>query len=402
MNLFIRKILIMSMNYLLTNQPLRINAGSRHRVLFGAMFLLTSFFELGAEPVTPLVTPTINPVQESSKKTTEQAPVLGFTPSPKDAPVAPPENDALGVLPSDPNVEPLVDNQTAPLAPLDTTILGYDASADIPLESRDPANDRFSHDGMATNDFAYLPWTPAGGSSGPSISRGLFNGFSSVPGSNLLGRGSLNSLDEGFGFSTALSGTYDSNPSQGYSTPVNSGQGDFFTTLGGTVEYRSTASTWSYAASYSGAYNQYLDQTSLSGYNQSAAASLNYESGPMTVGATLGINYGSGANRNYGSVVDEISYIYGLQARYRISGKTSITGYLSQSINDASGGPSTGAFDLGASALWLYSPLTEFGPGIRYTHRSGDLQQDRSTIGPTFAVNYKISTKISQIGRAHV
>ncbi len=388
----------MTINDLLRNQPLRIDATDRRgirRILLGMMILSSSLFELGAETVTPLVTPSITPAQESPEKKPEPEPVLGFTPLSKDAPTTPPAGAGLGVLPGDPNAEPIVDNQTDPLAPIDPTTLGYDSSADIPLELQDPANDPFSNDPMATNDFAHLPWTPAGGAAGPSISRGLFSGFSSVPGSNLLGGGVLNTLDEGFGFSTALSGTYDSNPSQGYSTPANSGQGDFFTTLGGTVAYRSTASTWTYAANYSGAYNQFLDQTDLSGYNQSAAASLNYESGPMTAGVTLGINYGSGANRNYASVVDEISYIYGLHARYRISAKTSITGHFSQSINDASGGASTGTIDLGASALWAYSPLTEFGPGIRYTHRSGDLQQDRSTIGPTFAVNYKLTTKIS-------
>jgi hypothetical protein len=168
-------------------------------------------------------------------------------------------------------------------------------------------------------------------------------------------------------------------------------------TLGGTVNYLSRASTWTYGARYTGGYSQYFNQSDLSGYNQSAGASLNYDGGPLTASFNVGIDFGSGANRYYESVVDEISYNYGLNARYRISRKTSLTGDLSQRITSASGSGNsdTESLDLGTSALWKYSPLTEFGPGIRFTSRSGDSSQDRTSIGPTVTVNYQLSKKVS-------
>jgi hypothetical protein len=168
-------------------------------------------------------------------------------------------------------------------------------------------------------------------------------------------------------------------------------------TLGGTVNYLSRASTWTYGARYTGGYSQYFNQSDLSGYNQSAGASLNYDGGPLTASLNVGIDFGSGANRYYESVVDEISYSYGLSARYRISPKTSLTGDLSQRITSASGSGNsdTESLDLGTSALWKYSRRTEFGPGMRYTRRSGDSSQDRTSIGPTVTVNYELSKKVS-------
>jgi len=384
----------MIISYLLMNQPFGIDAGGVFKfrlILSVAILFLSSLVNLRAETVVPLITPT----QQSTENKTEAAPDLGFGPMKKDTSTNAPLGEGLGIIPTDPNVDALVNDHLDPILPIDPIILESEPSTDIPLELLGSENDLLVDDSLPSSDFIYQPWMPNGGSFNSGISRGLFSGFSNSPGTIPLSGSLLDDLGKGFSFSAALNGTYDSNPSQGYSTPADSDRGDYFTTFGGTLAYRSAASTWTYAAKYSGAYNQYLNQTNLSGYSQNASASLNYESGPVSSGIALGVNYGSGANRNYASVVDEISYIYAMNARYRVSAKTSLTGNFSYSNSDASGGSNTGSMDIGLSALWHYSPLTEFGPGVRYTQRSGDLQQDRTTIGPTLALNYKLSTKIS-------
>jgi|AntRauTorckE6833_2_1112554.scaffolds.fasta_scaffold08003_3 hypothetical protein len=371
----------------------------RHRfsvVLSGILVMLFSLIRLEADPVTPLVTPGIIPAQESPENETKPGPVLGFgLPSTENG-----ESTGLlplkdfSVLPGDPNTLP--DDFMDLLIAADPTLLDDDLFADIPKELLESTDDPVTEDSMPANGFPSLPGMPAGGGAfSPSITGGWLNGFSNAPGNFPIGGGLLDTLREGFSINAAITGTYDTNPSQGFGTAADSGQGDFFTTLGGTVAYRSIASTWTYGVNYSGSYSHYFDQTNLSGYNQNAGALLNYEGGPLTAGLNLGIDYGSGANRFHAAVVDQTSYNYGLFASYRISGKTSIRSNISQLISESSGGSGTSSLDLSASALWHYSPLTEFGPGIRYTQRSGDSQQERTSIGPTLAVNYQLAKKVS-------
>lgn len=226
---------------------------------------------------------------------------------------------------------------------------------------------------------------------------GMPSGFSQNAGSQLSNYGLGGKVTDGLAMTAFLSGTYDTNPSQGYSSSEDADQGDFYTTLGGSIAYRSKASDWTTGALYRGSYNQYFKQTELSGYNQNAGASLNYKGGPLSAGLNVGVNFGSGANRYYAAVVDQVSYNYGLTARYLISPKTTVTGNFSQSLTSASGNSSsdTGSFTAGLSALWRYSALTEFGPGISYSRQSGSTQQDLTSIGPTLTVNYKLSSKVS-------
>ena len=60
----------------------------------------------------------------------------------------------------------------------------------------------------------------------------------------------------------------------------------------------------------------------------------------------------------------------------------------------------TDAFNLGIAALWHYSPLLEFGPGIRYTSDSrSNAGLSRTSIGPTVTANYQLAKKVSLTSR---
>jgi hypothetical protein len=368
------------MSPILKNQPFRFEAKAIKRLrrsLVGVFLFLPAMAGLAAETVTPLVAPAVNPGQENAEEVKKPDPVLGFTPLPAGNP---PASDGLSVLPSDPSNKPLMDDLVDPLT-----------QVDLPKLPDDP----FSIENISASNLNSLPILHSGGDFGANIDQSWLSGFSNAPSSVPMGMDLLETLREGFSFSAMLNAIYDTNPSQGYGTAANSGEGDFFTTFGGTLSYRSIASEWTYGATYTGSYNQYFNQTELSGYNQNASALLNYEGGSFNIGFTLGVDFGSGANRNYESVVDELSYNYGLNARYRFSEKTSLMGNVSQSITSASGNTDTSSLDISTSALWAYSPLTEFGPGVRYTLRTGDSQPDRSSLGPTFAVNYQVAQKVS-------
>lgn len=356
------------------------------------IFLSCAAASLGAETVTPLVTPAVTPGQEKTKD--EAAPALGF-------PASPADTSGSNALPGDPNaVLPGLDDLPAPMTPGELPKI----TNPLPPEKKTAAPKFDSNDGDFPNVLKPSPSTSA---SRPAGTDGAWpSGFSNSP-ANIALRARLlddllDDLQRGFRFSASLSGTYDTNPSQSSGSSTDSGQGDFFTTLGGTVAYQSTASTWTYGATYAGSYNQYFNQSDLNGYNQNAGASINYQGGPLTAALNLGINFGSGANRYYASVVDEISFNYGLSAQYRISPKTSVTGDFSQNLTSVSGDDvsDTDSFNLGVAALWHYSPLLEFGPGIRYTSDSrsnGGL--GRTSIGPTMTANYQIARKISLTSR---
>lgn len=242
---------------------------------------------------------------------------------------------------------------------------------------------------------ALAPKSSQGNSSSVLPPPGPLGGFSNAPAALSLGRGLDRDLLDGFSLSASLSGTYDSNPSQGYATSGSTNEGDFIVTPGVGFSYRSLSSDWTFGADYSGSYSEYFEQSELSGYNQSSGAMVNYEGGPLSASLNVGFDFGSGANRYYGAVVDELSVDYGLSARYRISPKTSLTASLSQAFTSASGDNSsdTDSFSFDASALWRYSALTEFGPGIRYTSETGE--SGRTSIGPTLSMNYKLAQKVS-------
>jgi hypothetical protein len=308
---------------------------------------------------------------------------------------------------------PLMETLNGTLLPAPAA-LGDGTLTDLPTVDEDEAP---ADNILLTKPWRSAPGAMAGGGQSPGIlsaSSRTFSGFTTaIPSpfgqedSALDGWipspfGNDDSFLDRFGFSASLSGTYDSNPSLGVDSPDDSGHGDFSMTLGGSAGYSSRGSEWTYSLNYGGGYTEYFTQSELNGFKQSAGASVNYQGGPLSASLDIGVGFGSGANRYYQAVVDEVSLSYSLNAAYRYSPKTSFIGNFSQNLTNPDGGfGATGSFNLGASAIWHYSPLTQFGPGIRYSLLSGDTQQDRHSIGPTMTLNYRPTNKVtlnSQVG----
>lgn len=224
------------------------------------------------------------------------------------------------------------------------------------------------------------------------------SGFSSLPVETSPTQGFGEDLLAGLSISTSLSGTYDSNVTQSPGEPVAPITDDFILSLGGSVNYLSKASDWTFGGNYRGSYNEYFNQSDFNGYNQGAGLVANYDGGRFNAALTGGIDFDQGTNRNYSSAfVERTNYRLGLTARYRMSPKTSLQGNLGQNLSTTGDDDfdDTESFDAGVSALWKYSPLTELGPGIRYTYRSGSSQTGRTSIGPTVNLNYQLSTKVA-------
>lgn len=407
-----------------------------HRVLLLAFSAGSALAQEADSPASPALTPSATPESEPT-------PGVARPPEkPADAPGAPPADSTLpevmppatGELPFPAEASPLSPDATNPLRTLDGSILPYPAG-ELPFPDNYP---------LALPDPSMTGEPPIAGeqpleTANPDLSgtqndntAELFSSFAnrwqpllaSPDGTPLLGMNSTPagggffqnplaavwtpSLPDGtrsrIGLGTSLSGVYSSNPTMGYTGngigPSDSGEGDFSMTLGGNLSYGSGNSNWTYNVAYSGGYSHSFNLSELGGYSQSAAASISRDGGRWNGTLGLNLSIGSGANRQYQAVVDETTLGISLGGSYQVSPKTSITGSLGTGLSIADGGNPRGSKDAGSltgniAAMWRYSPLLQFGPGIRLSQESGDNGQDRTSIGPTINANYRLSRKIS-------
>jgi hypothetical protein len=195
-----------------------------------------------------------------------------------------------------------------------------------------------------------------------------------------------------------LGSTYNSNIFQRARTAGFPVQDDIVSTLAGDISYMSKASTFTFGCSYRGVYNNYIDNSEFTTFNHEAGVSLNYEGGPLTSSFRVGIDYAAGSNRDFlGALITRTNYTSALNARYSVSPKTVLQASYNYNYTavDEGGFDDTQSYDLETSALWKYSTLTEFGPGIRYTYRAANAIDGRTAIGPIFNINYRLSQKVS-------
>ncbi len=262
-------------------------------------------------------------------------------------------------------------------------------------------------------DDRSAPWVAApGGYSMPTIGgfgSGLPaapSGFTSVnPGFPMGGFSPGEGIFDGFSIAATFSGTYTSNATSSPGEPFAPIQDDFIFGLGGSISYLSKATDWTFGGSYTGNYNQYLELSDYSGYDQSLSLVGNYDGAKLSASINAGIRYDQGNNRYYSSqFVQQTSYNLGLNLRYRLSTKTSLQGNIGQNFSTTSESSynDTESFNLGLAALWKYSKLTEFGPGVRYTFLSGGNRDNRTSIGPELLVNYQLAAKVRLNSRVGV
>jgi hypothetical protein len=225
----------------------------------------------------------------------------------------------------------------------------------------------------------------------------------SLSGSSMAGEITDDVLD-GFSYGANLGGTYNSNVTQspgGSFAPVES---DFFLTLGGRLKYLSKSSGWTFGGVAGASYDAYFNNSDFSGLNYDAKGMVSYQGGPLNLSLESGVSMARGSNSYYSSSFAEIlTTSTTLTGRYSLSPKTTHAGNIGQTYTSANSSfNDTESFDAGAAMLWRYSPLTEFGPGLRYSYRTGSEQTGRSAIGPTLNLNYKLSTKVMLNSRVGV
>ena len=207
---------------------------------------------------------------------------------------------------------------------------------------------------------------------------------------------SLAALTDGLGMSCFGRGGYNTNPSGGFGLGTGESGGDFYLTLGAALGYRRQASDIEWSLNYNGSYSHFFSLSELSDYSQSGKVSLTYRGGPLTLALSLGASYGSGANQYYQDIVDELRLRARVSASYQWSARTRFNASLVYLGTTASSNYSdTTSLTLGGEAMWIYSPLLSFGPGLRMTDRGGSRQAGRTSIGPTLNIRYQLSRMVA-------
>lgn len=228
------------------------------------------------------------------------------------------------------------------------------------------------------------------------------SGFNTVPAAFPTTSRGGDSLLRDISLAVNLSGTYDSNVNQSSGVGGRTKRDDFITSLGGTLSYMSKARVWTFGGSYTGAYNIYANNSQFDGYTQSGSLIANYDGGKLSTNITAGLSTGRGGNRFLGAsdFVEQTQINVSIAARYVYSAKTVLTSTLSHGFTTTEGPFSdTNGTSLGFAALYRYSPLTEIGPGIRFTRQNGGGGNDRTSVGPTLNLNYRYSTKLSLVSQ---
>ena len=231
--------------------------------------------------------------------------------------------------------------------------------------------------------------TPALGSSNSSISEmaALINPELPVAYSN-----------KGLAFTAGVTQMYDTNPFR-VQEEVNPG-GDWITLASMSVGYRPlNPSLWSVTASYSGGYNWFLDNKESNSAFQNGGGSLTYNGARLSSVFRGNFTMSEGANRDIGvgQMIEQFNFGLSNNTRYSISPKTSVDALLSLARNEFSGTVSDVFEDHVAkvSGIWHYSPITDFGLGLRRTVQTISSRSERTSLGPSFSVNYRYSQRLS-------
>ena len=272
--------------------------------------------------------------------------------------------------------------------------------SDVLSEEFETAGVEIPNEVESEREFIRSPWsnpnpssfaTPPGNQSyllggGPS-------GFNNFPrsGENRRAPGGLN-------ISGDFTASYESNVTQATGRSGDPVIDDFIMSLGGSISYLSKAREWTFGGRYAGDFEVFLDNSDFNGFNQSGAFFANYSGSKLDAGLIAEVVRERGGNRFFGvsQFVEQTRASLGLTASYEVSAKTVITANSNYSYLTASGGDfeDTRSFSAGIAAIWKYSAVTQFGPGIRFTTDSNG-GNDRSSIGPTLNVNYQLSSKLS-------
>jgi len=204
-------------------------------------------------------------------------------------------------------------------------------------------------------------------------------------------------LSGGLDFSLSLSALYDSNVNQASGSGIDQEDSDFIVNAGLAASYLMGNDTWQLGVNANVGYRHYFERDDFSDPTYGLSINGGYHSAKTVVSFSTNFGFSSGVNVESGNFLEQISIGTNLSARYQLSGKTSLLATWSQSFsyNQTSGFSDTSSWTAEVSGLWQATPRINLGPGIRYGVRGGSQGADTTVLGPTFRLNYDLSSKVT-------
>ena len=201
----------------------------------------------------------------------------------------------------------------------------------------------------------------------------------------------------GLNFGLNLNVLYDSNVNQGSGSQGDPEESDVSLNAGLSASYLMGDATWQLGVNANVGYRHYFERDELSDPNYGLSIYGGYNAGKTVVSFSTDFGYSSGVNVESGSFLEQVSISTSLSARYKVSGKTSLLASWSQSSSNSqtSGTSDTSSWNAELSGIWQATSRINMGPGIRYSFRGGRDDSELTGWGPTFRLNYDLSTKVS-------
>lgn len=212
---------------------------------------------------------------------------------------------------------------------------------------------------------------------------------------SLLPAEALGDLKGGFYLGVDGSLTYDSN----FFIDQDYTRSELSTAIAPWVVYRTDpegGAEFSVEARYSPVFRTYLENSDLTGVDQTGSISLKY-AGART-GITIFADYAevSMADRIASGFIQGSIFSYGINGSYQLAPRTALLGSWSASKSDYDSGGRSGAdvYTAEVAGLWDATERLRFGPALRHTLTESDSTGERDAIAVLVKTRYQWGEKI--------
>jgi hypothetical protein len=220
-----------------------------------------------------------------------------------------------------------------------------------------------------------------------------------VPLGEALSFGAGPGLKGGFAYGLGVEMIYDSNLFLRENTP----ESELSTNLRPWLSYTTDpegGAKWSIDANYNPTVRDYLNNSDLNAFDQSADIALRYVGSKASLTAYSRISELTGTDRLTGKFVTGTLLNNGIQAGYQIAPRTSLLASCSAAISDYGTSSLVGAniYSTQIGAYWAATERLSFGPGIRYNLAESDNTGSRDAWALYMQTQYRVGERILVLG----
>ncbi|MBC7981398.1 MAG: hypothetical protein H7Y36_12615 [Armatimonadetes bacterium] len=193
--------------------------------------------------------------------------------------------------------------------------------------------------------------------------------------------------------------TYDSN----FFLAENNPDSELITSVSGMLTYLSDpegGAPFSIIASYNPAIQTYLENSENNGIDQSGNIKMSWNGSRTSLAAFVNVTQSSGTDPIIGEFVSETLYSAGIEGRYQIAPRTSISASFAAATSDYGSGSAVGSniYTTSLSGSWAATEYFRFGPEIQYNVATSDNSGTREAWQFLLQGQYQVGTRIQVSG----